>query len=448
MLQTTAATLQQHRRSIPWAPLPDTFKEAIMFTYRLGIRYLWIDSLCIIQDSPEDWRHEGSQMSDIYRSTWLTLAATVAPNASAGLFRTSQPESAFRSLSYKSLCGKVYDIHCRQPLIHDWSDFKRSVLMVRAWAFQERMLSPRILHFMDEELWFECCEAFACECSTVQQPAPYTDAVELKPDLDVFLRDCRDPQELQWNWEVLVQDYSQRVPNLTYPNDVFPALQGLAKIVSPSMGAYLAGHWERCLDQSLSWHLPRTGTECRSAEWRAPSWSWASANSRVVWQPRSYGPKLAFITIVRSDTVSKGSDSTGQLVSGTIVVRGRCLKGRVVYGDQHAGYQNQSVIFEDDQECINTRNGPLNWALWDYRIQQSGPHGVADGTNILALKLDRLAGGSWRRRTWMILRLLREKDNIYERIGLLVPDVWASEQGDRLDALHQQDPQEMELTIC
>ena len=319
---------------------------------------------------------------------------------------------------------------------------------------------------MEEELWFECCKRFACECSYMghsghpQRTKPFNYKVDVKPDLVKLLRHCHDPQKMEWNWQHILEHYTKRVSNLTYPSDVFPALQGLAKMVPPLAGAYLAGHWEAWLDRSLSWFVfGQRGP--RLVEWRAPRWSWVSVNSGVAWTTtpgRKQDPKNSFVTVVRSNTVSKGQDHTGQLIAGEIVLKGCCLNGKIAYDDQHddARHDTPSILFENQSVQLNTRfEGGSNWAFWDHQIEQFRPHAVADGSTILAMKLvqDMDEEPEYMRRnslfwTCLILRLLEEEDCVYERIGLLMPDSCRIEQtGDSLDALHQRDAKEMENTI-
>lgn len=132
VLKTTSATLQDYKKNIPWAELPKTFQDAMSFTFRLGIGHLWIDSLCILQDSAEDWRHEGSMMSKIYEGSYVTLAATVAADASEGLFRTSSPDSMYQSFDYTRTDGQIYDVKCRSALTH-WS-ISTNPLIQRPWV--------------------------------------------------------------------------------------------------------------------------------------------------------------------------------------------------------------------------------------------------------------------------------------------------------------------------
>ena len=92
-LRLTKETLNTFQNTgILWDALPLTFKHALMITWQLDIRYVWIDSLCIIQDDGDDWKREAANMAGIYSGSYLTLAATSAANSSVGFFE-SEPIS-------------------------------------------------------------------------------------------------------------------------------------------------------------------------------------------------------------------------------------------------------------------------------------------------------------------------------------------------------------------
>jgi hypothetical protein len=381
-------------------------------------------------------------MSDIYAGADITLAATVSPDACGGLFRITPAEHTYQYLTYETVRGQTVDVEFRKSFNH--GTFPHSVLLTRAWAFQERLLSRRI--FVDTELWFECSSGILCQCARV--------STQPKPDLDKSFGHCNDPQELCWNWQNLVGDYSSKVCNLTYSDDVFPALQGLAKSLPPCMGAYLAGHWKTGLSQSLSWCV-REPLYARPAQWRAPSWSWASVSSQVYWSSKVYGPRHVFIKTVSSITVPKESDPTGQLESGEIIIIGQCLSGKVAYSDMDNGHRGVLVVFDAGQENLTTGGG--QWVKWNYQLDNRGPHQIPDETPVLVLKLDRLREGTdiqprMLDRTWLVLKRMQGHLNVYERIGLLRPDHWMrndddNKLGNDIDALHQEHPDERELII-
>lgn len=135
VLRTTKATLESFRTRIPWDCLPNTFRDAIDFTYHLGLRYLWIDSLCIVQDSIEDWRREGSSMASIYNSAYVTLAASKAANPEDGCYSTPWQVHLSRTMTFATTNNDTpdegHEVHIRTPLPHSDHDFP---LFKRGWV--------------------------------------------------------------------------------------------------------------------------------------------------------------------------------------------------------------------------------------------------------------------------------------------------------------------------
>jgi hypothetical protein len=162
--------------------LPKTHQDAIQLTQELGIRYLWIDSICIIQDDDEDWERESANMLSVYSKSYLTIAASNGENSHKGLFTEISPRKyvqvgcafgnthgqalAFNcSLQGEALCMHVEreEKHPLFPMFMNYITLPEEPLSKRGWAFQERVLSRRILHYGTQQLFFECNEGYRGE---------------------------------------------------------------------------------------------------------------------------------------------------------------------------------------------------------------------------------------------------------------------------------------------
>jgi Heterokaryon incompatibility protein (HET) len=162
IVKTTHSNINNHYQQILWDTLSKTFQDAVSFCRRLGIAYLWIDSLCIVQDVLSDWQREALKMASIYRQSYLTLCATRAVDGTSGLFTDTSDCMLKGSNSNEA----NFQIFARQSIKHMMYEFdaKSFPLLERGWVYQERFLSPRVLHFGPHELVWECTEEVDCEC--------------------------------------------------------------------------------------------------------------------------------------------------------------------------------------------------------------------------------------------------------------------------------------------
>jgi hypothetical protein len=159
----TSKSHETYSQAIPLSQLTDTFEHAVRLTYLLGYQYLWIDSLCIIQDSQEDWRKESSMMGEIYANGLLNIAATASSDGSGGLFH--QPANSPASpLILKSLdeSGNTEHFSCYPTDL--WvNEVEEAPLGRRGWVIQERILSPRVVHFASTQIFWDCCQEKGAE---------------------------------------------------------------------------------------------------------------------------------------------------------------------------------------------------------------------------------------------------------------------------------------------
>ena len=160
------------KRNIPWNQLSKTFQDAITITRKLGIQYIWIDSLCIVQDDKEDWRAESSKMDSVYGNSYLTINASYAKDGSEGcLCHTKALETPGTRIPLSDGDLSLPCIYVDVPFPHlevwGYDVTERSSLDHRAWALQERLLSPRTLHCTSSELVWECYCSIRCQCNLV-----------------------------------------------------------------------------------------------------------------------------------------------------------------------------------------------------------------------------------------------------------------------------------------
>lgn len=280
LLKSNLATFQQ---SMPVDELPKTFRDAMEVCKRLELRYIWIDSLCIIQDSPEDWDYESRRMGDVYSLALFNIAATRAKDGTVGCF-------ARRSLMEVEPC-KVYSTWSGLPATsyycHDFKMPERSLdqapLLERAWVIQELALAPRIVHFTQTQIFWECLERRACE--SFPDRIPKNSVIKLGINAAAIKSDLVSHPPHMWRdvlWAKLVQQYTKA--KLTFAmKDKYIAISGLARKLIPQ-DEYVAGHRKSHILHELQWTAEPSmhyGIK-RHVDARAPSWSWASIDGPVL----------------------------------------------------------------------------------------------------------------------------------------------------------------------
>ena len=162
----TTANLSSLRLHIPVDELPQTFQDDFALTRRLGTDYLWIDSLCIVQDDREDWFSESARMGDVYKNGLCCIAATGFSSSRTGLYATRTAERLLPCRVFANWDGKRHDgkhpVRGEYYLVeldrYWYNAVDEAPLQRRAWAMQERLLAPRVLHFGSEQLLWECCQ--------------------------------------------------------------------------------------------------------------------------------------------------------------------------------------------------------------------------------------------------------------------------------------------------
>ena len=341
-LKTTRDNIEAFRRTIEWQTMPKTFQDAIKLTQYLGIQYLWVDSLCIIQDDVNDWVEESGNMCNIYENSYLTIAATSACEGSQGL--SIRKSANYVRLSGELSSGILFDIvgHRRphtsknghltmgHPHAH-YPTNDNPPLLSRAWTFQERILAPRVVHFCGEELMWVCGTMTYCECEPAHRGGTYPGGT-VKHEFHRILKQRSSGLTVS-GWHKMVQEYSAL--DLSHEDDKLPALSGLAKQngrLRPS-ARYLAGLWSNSLMMDLlwsSWHVrdsePRNSglvkVDQKPTGWRAPSWSWAAQNVAVRFPASPPKTMLTYLKIHSCETTPATLDPTGKISAGSLVVSG------------------------------------------------------------------------------------------------------------------------------
>ena len=321
----------------------------MLIARKLDISYLWIDSLCIIQDDFSDWEHEASRMGNVYAHAYLTISALSSADDASGCFRngrdikfasphnphiscdswttgfTAIPLAAgliiggrdnaveirrFREMAMQGDPKSRLYVTCEwmPPSLKDdpkyylvgrfgreVDPFEHEPLNKRAWTLQERLLSPRTLHYGSQEMYWECQYCVLCEDGALM-----TREFPTMEKVVASRYPSGGDQPRHDIWHKLVQEYTGR--HLTRDQDKLPALSGLANLMASKTGdRYIAGLWGNNIIKDLYWsvEINEPSHQCddsehdatmppatkaivkRPAQYRAPSWSWAALDGKI-----------------------------------------------------------------------------------------------------------------------------------------------------------------------
>jgi hypothetical protein len=385
---TTLQNLERNLLCVPFVTLPKTFQEAVSFTREMRIRYLWIDSLCIIQDSTVDKDHEIPRMVDVYSYAAFNIAACAGADASAGLFNARaspqiQPQQldlAF-ALPDESRCTVTSTL---SPILRQTQGSrqeKNNELDHRGWVFQERTFSRRVFSFEKELFWFECSEGISSENLPGGGPRKpekwnnllpsrkrdYGDlnghllhALRIRNSGGKIAADNSDDaykehvDEVYRSWFSAIPGYLLR--EFKFETDRLPGISGLASRIHAATGdTYMAGLWKRQLIRGLCWSLVGGGRHSGIiSDSRAPSWSWAKMKgpSEIQYPPLS--PDMeTLVEVIDAWTRPAGANLFGDAVAGELRVRGRLKQGRawsVMAGSSSESNWHVASLFDSDTD--------------------------------------------------------------------------------------------------
>jgi Heterokaryon incompatibility protein (HET) len=348
----TTTNLKDKMERIPLSSLVKTIQDAIEITRRLGLQYLWVDALCIIQDSVEDWQKESAVMGNIYQNSVVTIQASGAKDSHMGCFipRTAQ-HLAPAKLTFRSVDGYTGSVFVRyQPLVNTNI---AEPLHRRAWTLQEGLLSPRLLSWGATQMRWECKTKYYSEGGSLSVeenvlsglPKPFRMATKSHSPPG----DLQDPiTQKALTWSYIIRDYSSR--QLTFPKDKLPALSGLARYISQTRPGdiYLAGLWKTELPINLLWAI--AGNTTRPPSYRAPSWSWASLDGELAVADVWHGPTQDYCEVIDASVTRSSLDSFGEVSGGMITLRGPLKEAWRILDEQAlAGEPRVQFLYPDSK---------------------------------------------------------------------------------------------------
>ncbi|KAI1467245.1 HET-domain-containing protein [Daldinia caldariorum] len=369
--------------------IPQTVAEAMEVTRQLGFRYIWIDALCIIQDSREDKINELPQMAKIYQYSAITIAAANSTGASESFLKPPHPP-VFKVQPFQITIGRGVP---EFPFINLSLGFReeeptlKDPIDSRGWTLQEWALASRRLRFSSQGVQWTCNKLIADPSSLNEHRDP---PLQISPDGYVqnysgdasaiistpwestlsnkyAIDEAYKRREMSMTWIEIRSQYAQR--SLTFPTDKLSAISAVAAMAAADNGmTYVAGLWKEALLVDLQWYyifrshptnklsrVAAAATQEHEDEdgFAAPSWSWASVkydngtlypNQSKRW---TTDRPWHFRILDCSTTLIDGSDFVfGPVKSGYLDVEGRVLDVEWQPWTEHTVALNKIALYE------------------------------------------------------------------------------------------------------
>jgi hypothetical protein len=389
-LRLSTKNIKLYKSGIPLDDLPTTFGDTIKIARKLSIPYIWIDSLCIIQSGDEevDRHHQLKQMDKIYANCVLQIAAAHSVDARGGCFSTRHRSSAYPAVLPpptlelsddlpKGMLKGLLEVSLHVGVaIPDSVPLMEFYLSSRGWVYQERLLSPRTLHFDKNDVYWECHE------HVFSSMFPKKDAVSE----EIRLKHTSHLDRRPYDWRcgqgftVTSYEYGQRVEtysncNLTNLNDHLVAFSALARrICTMYKDDYLAGFPVSLLPRALCWRRdPSAGIKPIPKYYIAPSWSWASIFEPVIFPnwPKSSSAGCTIITTNVIPNPRNVDDKFGEIIFASITLKSLVLSVSIKLGNVDKFKLNQSVLSVEavQTDILNGINvSPRHFYLQEFSV--------------------------------------------------------------------------------
>ncbi|KAI0107272.1 hypothetical protein GGR51DRAFT_571210 [Nemania sp. FL0031] len=281
---TYRSNIEELKHGITIKSLPRTFQDAVRIAYGLGFHYIWIDSLCIIQDDPFDWETESTLMERVFSSAYCTIAASSSTGSGDSFLK---PRQTRRSVMMKGLRDSDAAYFVCEAIDDFYHDVDQSELNQRGWVLQERALSRRTIYFTERQSYWECGRGVRCETMTrmKNRKASFLGDADFPRSVDQFSKGLRIQifQDLYARYSKLALSYSSDRPI---------AIRGLeSRLINRFGTSGGVGIFEVYLHRSLLWH--RAGHSLKSiTDFRdhpVPSWSWMAYDGAISYLTIPFG---------------------------------------------------------------------------------------------------------------------------------------------------------------
>jgi Heterokaryon incompatibility protein (HET) len=431
-LKCLTSNFPQMMTIIPLKDLPPTILDAVKLCRAIGLKYIWIDAFCIIQDDPTDKEIEIAKMPHIYGSAALTIAAARSVSVLGGFLHQRQftAQSDAFILPYRCSDGQIGSVTLTEI------DTSEEPIDERGWTLQERLLSSKTVEFGSRQTRWICqqSEYKANYTDGWRENAPYSPQRHDHLRLDEYagkgkitLSNGEDYERLLRQWNTIVEAYTRR--KLTLTSDRAWAISGIAERFAAILGdTYIAGMWKACLLSGLLWQISKFNTASAGSVFQGPSWSWTAVNGPVSFPYEYYSFRSGVLENYTAEVVDLKMDLTNNLApygairerSGRLKLRARTAIGAWAKtpGANLVDKDNEMIgFFGRNDSGIAIGMADLFRDVKDTGLSHyTGHSGDREPLTVVEL-YNNVSGASWQC-SGLVLQAVRQEDSVYRRVGM------------------------------
>ena len=440
--KTLSERYSQYKRELPYKNLPRTIIDAFEVTRSMGLKYIWIDSLCIIQDDDKDKQTHMANMMHIYQNTQFTISVTSGSSATQGFLEPNSDDASPIGF-YHPFRVDEHTIGSVVMTAPNLSSFYLACcglkpINTRAWTLQEVLFTPRLLFFNQIHMVWRCQKGYKPDSIT---PSDHSQArSEGKGECEIWAETCgyhfmplktfdgiptpRAPgvgeaftrsEGLYSAWHGILQNQTGRL--LTVESDRLPAISAIAQVFASAFkSAYYAGLWGRFLVHDLMWLRISTSNDLDPKFPTYPSWSWVTVDRMTYSIPSSDSTQDDPVRFARAEIISckisplSGRNPFGEITGGELVIRGHLNKLQLIF------WENQYMGDIRGQELWYTFHSDVKLERW--KDDMGGDDCVAIWGLVLG---DGPILRDFPPTKCIMMALIesRERHGCYERIGLV-----------------------------
>lgn len=376
----TTSNIRSYMQRLDMQMLPQTIRDAISVARTIPVRYLWVDALCILQDSEDDKAIEIAKMEQIYQNALVVIVAACSGDVSSGFLQPRQSQHNDGC----SRSGRTWKVPFRieegefgtmelgcLDCDHEYSEDKEPINK-RGWTLQEQLLAPRTLTYASHTLQWRCKAGTRNLGDSIHNEYAQTEA--WSSSMTTLSKATPEPHDAILRWMKIVDLYSSR--SISLPHDKLPGLAGIANQFISILGPnYYAGVWHSFFLWQLCWqtYTDKWSRAAPVSTYRAPSWSWAALDGPIEFihdfELNIIEECKPLCEFIEAETTLRYNESPhGEITNGAVTLKGKLRQGWLIRSKR--SFRGPRTVVWTTNEDSSLASAEAKYGEWEKEDEQ------------------------------------------------------------------------------